>query len=150
MSFENRLAALEGSNHLSALKNIARGIEKESLRVEVSGHLAKTKHPSALGSALTHPSITTDYSEALLEFITAPSASIDQVLNELEEIHSYTYQHINDSRYISIPLQNTRANAGFAFIAFLATVASTHDSNISQGAPMYRNTHAFVTNPLQN
>ena len=96
MSFENRLAALEGSNHLSALKNIARGIEKESLRVEVSGHLAKTKHPSALGSALTHPSITTDYSEALLEFITAPSASIDQVLNELEEIHSYTYQHIND------------------------------------------------------
>ncbi len=96
MSLQTRLAALATDNRLGTLKNIVRGIEKESLRVETSGRLATTAHPAALGSALTHPSITTDYSEALLEFITAPSASIDQVLNELEEIHSYTYQHIGD------------------------------------------------------
>ena len=88
MSLQTRLTTLAHGNNLSALKNIVRGIEKESLRVEASGRMAATPHPSALGSAMTHPSITTDYSEALLEFITAPSASIDEVLNELEEIHS--------------------------------------------------------------
>jgi len=96
VSIETRLAALAQPNSIAILKNIARGIEKESLRVEPSGRMAITPHPKALGSALTHPSITTDYSEALLEFITAPSASIDEVINELEEIHSYTYQHIGD------------------------------------------------------
>lgn len=96
MSLESRLALLADEKKPSLLSNIVRGIEKESLRVEASGHLAKTPHPEALGSALTHPSITTDYSEALLEFITAPSASIDQVLNELEEIHRYTYENIGD------------------------------------------------------
>jgi len=96
VSIETRLAALAQPNSIAILKNIARGIEKESLRVEPSGRMAMTPHPKALGSALTHPSITTDYSEALLEFITAPSASIDEVINELEEIHSYTYQHIGD------------------------------------------------------
>jgi glutamate--cysteine ligase len=96
LSLESRLALLADEKKSSLLSNIVRGIEKESLRVEASGHLAKTPHPEALGSALTHPSITTDYSEALLEFITAPSASIDQVLNELEEIHRYTYENIGD------------------------------------------------------
>ena len=96
MSLKSRLALLADEKKASLLSNIVRGIEKESLRVEASGHLAKTPHPEALGSALTHPSITTDYSEALLEFITAPSASIDQVLNELEEIHRYTYDNIGD------------------------------------------------------
>jgi glutamate--cysteine ligase len=47
-----------------------------------------------LGSALTHPSITTDYSEALLEFITAPSCSIEAVLKELEDLHRFTYHQI--------------------------------------------------------
>ena len=51
------------------LGQINRGIEKESLRITPDGRLAQTPHPAALGSALTHPSITTDYSEALLEFI---------------------------------------------------------------------------------
>jgi glutamate--cysteine ligase len=95
LSLESRLALLSDADK-SLLGNIVRGIEKESLRVEPNGQLAKTPHPSALGSALTHPSITTDYSEALLEFITAPSASIDEVLNELEEIHRYTYENIDN------------------------------------------------------
>jgi glutamate--cysteine ligase len=95
LSIEARLASLTDADK-SLLSNIVRGIEKESLRVEPNGQLAKTPHPRALGSALTHPSITTDYSEALLEFITAPSASVDKVLNELEEIHRYTYENIDD------------------------------------------------------
>ena len=59
------------------LNQITRGIEKESLRVNKQGKLAQTPHPRALGSALTHPLITTDYSEALLELITLPSQNID-------------------------------------------------------------------------
>jgi len=59
------------------LQRIRRGVEKESLRVTASqATLAQTPHPAALGSALTHPSITTDYSEALLEFITPVASSI--------------------------------------------------------------------------
>ncbi len=96
MSIESRLALLAASPSTALLKYIVRGIEKECLRVGSNGQLAFTSHPKALGSALTHPSITTDYSEALLEFITAPSTSIDEVLQELHEIHSYTYQHIDD------------------------------------------------------
>ena len=96
MTLHSKLASLAGTEKAPLLKGIVRGIEKESLRVSPDGHLAKTAHPSALGSALTHPSITTDYSEALLEFITSPTSSIDQVLEELDEIHRFTYQHIND------------------------------------------------------
>ena len=57
------------------LKGIRRGIEKESLRATPEGGLAMTPHPQALGSALTHPHITTDYSEAQLELITGVHAS---------------------------------------------------------------------------
>ena len=53
------------------LSQIRRGIEKESLRVTTDqATLAQTPHPTELGSTLTHPAITTDYSEALIEFIT--------------------------------------------------------------------------------
>jgi glutamate--cysteine ligase len=91
LSLQSKLSLLAGPEKSALFTGIVRGIEKESLRVDPTGHLAMTPHPSALGSALT-----TDYSEALLEFITAPSASIDEVLHELDEIHRYTYQHIGD------------------------------------------------------
>ncbi len=38
------------------------GLEKETLRMAPDGYIARTPHPLALGSALTHPYITTDYS----------------------------------------------------------------------------------------
>ena len=60
-----------------------RGIEKESLRARPDGTLATTPHPAALGSALTHPHITTDFSEAQLELITGVHASVEACLEEL-------------------------------------------------------------------
>jgi len=79
------------------LTDIGRGIEKEGLRVDSqSGTLAQTPHPAALGSALTHPSITTDYSEALLEFITPVSTSIDDTLDELRAIHQFTAANLKN------------------------------------------------------
>jgi len=55
------------------------GLEKETLRVNHEGGLAQTPHPLTLGSALTHPNITTDYSEALLEIVTPPAHEIPAV-----------------------------------------------------------------------
>ena len=72
-----------------------RGIERETLRVSPSGMLAQTAHPAALGSALTHPYITTDYSESLLEFITPAVPSIEIALEKLDEIHHFTHTKLN-------------------------------------------------------
>jgi len=93
---KNRLSILAKNSDSKLLSGITRGIEKESLRVTPKGTLAQTPHPTALGSALTHPQITTDYSESLLEFITPPSSDADQVLKTLEDIHRYTYRQIGD------------------------------------------------------
>ena len=71
------------------LRGIRRGFEKECLRVDAQGLLAQTPHPRALGSKLTHPWITTDYSEALLEFITPPSTDLDEPLRFLRDIHRF-------------------------------------------------------------
>jgi glutamate--cysteine ligase len=68
-----------------------RGIEKESLRVAPNGALAITPHPPELGSALTHPNITTDFSESQLELITGTHADAEACLHELTEIHQYVY-----------------------------------------------------------
>ncbi len=82
----------------SLFKKINRGIEKESLRVDPTGALAMTPHPVALGSALTHPSITTDYSEAQLEFVSPVSTDVDTLTNFLTDVHHYTYQNIGDEK----------------------------------------------------
>ncbi len=78
------------------LKGIRRGIEKESLRATPEGSLAMTPHPQALGAALTHPHITTDYSEAQLELITGVNATPENCLEELLQIHQFTYRALGD------------------------------------------------------
>lgn len=78
----------------SLLKGMLRGIERESLRMQSNGFLSQKNHPKALGSALTHPHITTDYSEALMEFITTPQSTIAAALDELRDIHTVVHQHL--------------------------------------------------------
>src|SRR6185295_16267907 len=78
---------------LSALR---RGIEKESLRVRNDGALATTPHPPRLGSALTHPCVTTDFSESQLELITGVQSSADACAAELTQIHQVVYRAIGD------------------------------------------------------
>ena len=75
-------------------KGMLRGIERESLRMQSNGFLSQHDHPKALGSALTHPHITTDYSEALLEFITPPKETIPQALAYLKDIHAVAHRHL--------------------------------------------------------
>ena len=74
------------------LQGMLRGIEKESLRMQADGFIAQTDHPAELGSALTHPRITTDYSEALIELITPPCESPQDALSCLRDLHQVTNQ----------------------------------------------------------
>jgi glutamate--cysteine ligase len=90
---KERLHALPAA----ALHGMRRGIEKESLRVQPGGRLALTPHPAALGSALTHPHITTDYSESQLELITGAHADIDACLAELTEVHQFVYRTLRSA-----------------------------------------------------
>jgi len=92
MSLTERLKALDAGR----LTGIRRGIEKESLRVRPDGTLSQAPHPPALGSALVHPHITTDFSEAQLELITSPHAAIDACLEELTQIHQVVYRHTGE------------------------------------------------------
>ncbi|ARN73652.1 glutamate--cysteine ligase [Oceanicoccus sagamiensis] len=91
-----RLELIASNEHSPLLTGLQRGIEKESLRVCSSGKLAQTPHPQALGSALTHPHITTDFSEALLEFITPVFTDIDQSLECLDNVHRFTYPNLDN------------------------------------------------------
>ncbi len=78
------------------LQGMRRGVEKESLRVLPGGALAVTPHPAALGSALTHPHVTTDYSESQLELITGVHADVEACERELTEIHQFVYHAIGE------------------------------------------------------
>jgi len=89
---EERLRALAPG----LLRGILRGVEKESLRVTPDGSLVGTPHPAGLGSALTHPHITTDFSESQLELITGAHARIEDCLAELTRIHQEVYRHVGD------------------------------------------------------
>ena len=84
--------------HPNALKGIGRGIERETLRVKPDGHLAESRHPDSLGSALKHDWITTDFAETLLEFITPVDQNIDHMLAFLRDIHRHVARELGDER----------------------------------------------------
>jgi glutamate--cysteine ligase len=90
-----RLDWLHRGGNRKLLQHGLRGIEKEALRVDLSGNLSRRPHPVALGSALTHKSITTDYSEALLELVTPPLPTNWQTLQSLVEIHGFVHRHLD-------------------------------------------------------
>ena len=91
-NMSNRLQERLGALSAARLKGMRRGIEKESLRALPDGKLALTPHPLALGSALTHPHITTDFSESQLELITGVHADVDSAVEELTRVHQFTYR----------------------------------------------------------
>ncbi len=97
-----RLALLGKREHLSLLEHCLHGIERECLRVTSEGRLAQTPHPEALGAALTHEQITTDYSESLLEFITPALPDPADTLSSLDKIHRFAYSKLG-SEYLWSP-----------------------------------------------
>ena len=93
---KQRINKIQDQQLVPLLKGAKTGIEKESLRVNTEGHISPSNHPTGLGSALTHPLITTDYAESLLELITPPCQSSIEAYQYLLDIETYVYQHIGD------------------------------------------------------
>ncbi|MGO9594276.1 MAG: glutamate--cysteine ligase [Steroidobacteraceae bacterium] len=94
--YERRLAALVNSREQRLIARGRRGLERESLRVTPDGRIAQTPHPRSLGSALTNPHITTDYSEALIELVTPTFNDNEELLQYLGDLHEFVYGHLGD------------------------------------------------------
>jgi len=93
---QERLSGLVGRAGDGVLQGGGKGIEKESLRVTADGAISHRPHPRALGSALTHPWITTDFSEALVELVTPPFENSWETLQFLCDLHQFVYGRIDD------------------------------------------------------
>jgi glutamate--cysteine ligase len=112
---------------------INRGLEKESLRQTSNGKLAQTPHPHTVGSALTNEYITTDYSEALLEFITPVLKESDCLINFLQDLHSFTLTNMDPDESLwchSMPCILTEEKE--------IQIANYGTSNIGQMKHIYR------------
>ena len=108
------------------------GLEKESLRVGADGVIAQTPHPVALGSALMHPWITTDYSEALLELITPPLDNPQAALTFLEKLQQFVYRRLDNELLWSASMPCVvKGEAGIP-------IAQYGSSNIGQMKTVYR------------
>ena len=94
-TFEKRLKAI-AANAGVEFAGGRKGIEKESLRISSDGYLSQAGHPRALGSALTNRYITTDFSEALLEFVTPAYRTTWEALRAICDIHQFTYENLDD------------------------------------------------------
>lgn len=94
--FLNKKNGLESISEdgLYLLSQCRFGFERECLRVTTEGNIALSPHPKALGSALTHPFFTKDYSEALLEIITPPYHKVGELHAHLEKLHTFVYRQI--------------------------------------------------------
>ncbi len=72
------------------------GLEREGLRVSQNGHISQKRHPAKLGHALTHPFITTDFSEALVELVTPTFSQVPALWQFLTTLHAELYRTILD------------------------------------------------------
>ncbi|MDN2664323.1 glutamate--cysteine ligase [Psychromonas sp. 14N.309.X.WAT.B.A12] len=97
-NFQQRITIL--SKYSTSLTEFGRGIERETLRVNADGKLSQEKHPSAYGCALTHDSITTDFAESLLEFITPVAKGVDQLFDYLNDIHHHVAVNLPSEQYL--------------------------------------------------
>ncbi|MEM0515959.1 glutamate--cysteine ligase [Pseudoalteromonas sp. YIC-827] len=92
---QQRLSALSAPSELAAIVGIQRGIEREALRTNKQGGLSTRPHPVAIGCALTNSMITTDFSEALLEFITPVSDDPKETLAQLRDLQKFTLEELD-------------------------------------------------------
>lgn len=94
--FEQRINKLASDGPPDLLYGGLKGIEKESLRVRPDGYLSDQSHPEKLGSALTNRFFTTDFSEALLEFVTPSFSQTWEALRFLCDVHQFSYEAMGD------------------------------------------------------
>ncbi|SDL03171.1 glutamate-cysteine ligase [Franzmannia pantelleriensis] len=126
------IARLKAPARQGQIGRLRRGIEKEGLRVDASGRIVQTPHPHALGAKLTHPHITTDYSEALLEYITPVYCRPADALGFLGDLHRFSYRHLGNE--LIWPASMPARLAGNASVP----IADYGSSNIGTMKHVYR------------
>lgn len=170
-ALRKRLKIFDSSEFLNALGGIRRGFEKECLRVDLQGQFSNKPHPAALGSSLKNPMITTDYSEALLEFITPPTVDLQEPFRILEELHQYTYAVLDQeclwagsmpcvlAAEQDIPIAQYgsshwgrlkhiyRRGLGYRYGRMMQTIAGVH-YNFSLSQEFWQHYHAYLGSPL--
>lgn len=78
------------------LRDVRRGIEPEMVRITPNGSLYQRPHPVSLGSALTRPYITTDFSEAQLELVTPAVNERSETFETLASLHHFVAANLNE------------------------------------------------------
>ncbi|MFC1236211.1 glutamate--cysteine ligase [Vibrio sp. F74] len=97
---ESLLAFIASDDVKETLQSVRRGIEREMVRVTPNGGLSHRPHPESLGSALTHPYITTDFSEAQLELVTPAVTDRKETFKTLASLHHFVASHLNEGESI--------------------------------------------------
>ena len=97
---DQRLASLTSECEPAMLAGRRVGLEKESLRVDRDGQIALSDHPAALGSALCNSTVTTDFSESLLEMVTPPCGSAREAVNYLIDVHRFILPRLADGEHL--------------------------------------------------
>lgn len=72
------------------------GIERETLRLDENGYLAKTDHPEVFGDKSHNPYITTDFSESQIEVITPVLKSVEEAYNFTRSLYDIVAMEIKD------------------------------------------------------
>ncbi|MFT6284559.1 MAG: glutamate--cysteine ligase [Arenicella sp.] len=131
-SFAERLNVLQDQAVAQTLTGIRHGIERETLRINPDGGLAQSPHQQALGAALTHEFITTDFSESLLEFITPPEISVQKTIGQLNDVHKFAVSNMGDERLwpMSMPCFIENQDA--------IPIANFGSSNVGKMKTLYR------------
>lgn len=131
LSYNWRKAPIDGSIQPLLIGGL-KGIEKEGLRMNRKGFISLLPHPVKLGAALTHPHITTDYSEALLELITPALSDGSEMLGFLADLHQYVCANLDDELLLaaSMPVGDLRDSA--------IPIAEYGSSNIGMMKHIYR------------
>ena len=105
-------------------------MEKESLRINSSG-ISQEIHPKHLGSSLTNQFLTTDFSEALLEFITPPYDIRGNELVFLEDLHHFSHLNIEDEKLWPFSIAPNTKDLDIA-------IAKYCNSNLGKFKELYR------------
>lgn len=130
--YDRHLSALVNAREPAVLVGGLKGVEKESLRVTPTGEISEREHPRALGSALTHEHITTDYSEALIELVTPTFTESWELLQYLTELHQFIYAELGDELLWSTSMPcRLRGDASIPIARF-------GDSNVGRMKHVYR------------
>jgi glutamate--cysteine ligase len=99
--FVEKLNALSKQELLFFLCRGKKGIEKENIRIDNNCSIVSDEYPVAMGKALTHPYITKDYANAMLELVTPALENVAELFDFFSKLHSYVYKYLPKNLWAS-------------------------------------------------